>query len=34
MPPALLDPLTREEVEDLLGFLLVGGRMGGWEDES
>jgi len=28
MPPALLDTLTAEEVEDLLGFLLAGGRAG------
>jgi hypothetical protein len=27
MPPALLDTLTAEEVEDLLGFLLAGGRV-------
>jgi putative heme-binding domain-containing protein len=27
MPPALLDTLTREEVEDLLGFLLAGGKI-------
>jgi putative heme-binding domain-containing protein len=27
MPPALLDTLTREEVEDLLGFLLAGGKV-------
>jgi putative heme-binding domain-containing protein len=26
MPPALLDTLTREEIEDLLGFLLAGGK--------
>jgi hypothetical protein len=25
MPPALLDTLTAEEVEDLLAFLLTGG---------
>jgi putative heme-binding domain-containing protein len=27
MPPALLDTLTREEIEDLLGFLLAGGKV-------
>ena len=27
MPPALLDTLTREEIEDLLGFLLAGGTV-------
>lgn len=28
MPPALLDSLTKEEINDLLGFLLSGGRGG------
>lgn len=27
MPPALLDTLTREEIEDLLAFLLAGGKI-------
>ncbi|MDH4408962.1 MAG: c-type cytochrome [Verrucomicrobiales bacterium] len=27
MPPALLDTLSREEIEDLLGFLLAGGKV-------
>lgn len=27
MPPALLDTLTREEINDLLGFMLSGGRI-------
>jgi putative heme-binding domain-containing protein len=27
MPPALLDSLTKEEINDLLGFMLSGGRV-------